>query len=89
MSQCADCGKNITIGAVRCASDNAKMLARKQAVEAAIRLADSDREILQMRADGLSGARIAARLNISAVRAYGKVRDARRRESIRQSLAAT
>ena len=77
---CTDCGAPTS--GVRCRADNG----RHQAIQAALALEDADEALLTMRADGLSADRIALRLNVSRNRVYQKVRAARRRERLRQSM---
>lgn len=80
---CVDCGK--PAWGERCRRCNGLFIKRQHA-EA---LADADHELLAMRdIEKLSGARIGARLGITPVRVYARIRDARRRERIRQGEAA-
>jgi DNA-directed RNA polymerase specialized sigma24 family protein len=60
---------------------------REQAAE---ERATFDRELLRLRdEEKLSDARIATRLNISRSRVHAKIRDARRRERVRQGIPLT
>lgn len=60
--------------------------ARSQRESWALALAESDREVLRMRDDGMTYAQIATRLGVSRPRARQKYRDALRREDIRSAL---
>lgn len=77
---CIDCGRP-TAGGLRCRTCHGRELARR----ALSATADDDQALLAMVSDeGLTGNRLAVRLGVSRVRAYGKIRLARRRERARQ-----
>lgn len=81
--QCVDCGAATT--GTRCRVHNGA----HQAIAAALALADVDRALLTMRKEEkLSADRIAVRLGVSRNRVYQRLSDARRREKIRERLAA-
>lgn len=75
---CIDCGKP-TSGGLRCKQCHGRVLARRALEETA----DTDRMILRMVDEGVTGARLATRLGISRVRASKKIRAAREREAKR------
>jgi hypothetical protein len=77
---CFDCGKP-TSGGIRCNACNREDLARQALDETA----DIDRMILEMVADGVTGARLGARLGISRVRASKRIEIAKGREAKRQA----
>lgn len=78
-----ECPHDHSEAAARCRLCNGQYL-REQA---ALDLAESDRELLRLRdEEKLSDARIATRLGITRQRVHPKIANARRRERVRQQM---
>ena len=77
---CIDCGKP-TAGGLRCKSCHGQLLARRALDDTA----ESDAMVLQTVSEGVSGARLAARLGISRVRASRRIKSAKAREEKRRA----
>jgi hypothetical protein len=81
-NQCVDCGKPISEGAVRCATDRGKALQRQHLVDTL----PTDTLVLQAIADGKSSGEIGKMLGVSRSRAADKMKDAKRRQGLRDTL---
>lgn len=79
---CIDCGKPISPGATRCATDRGKHLQRQHLIDTA----STDALVLNMLAEKATSGDIADRLGISRTRAADKVHEARRRQAKREEL---